>query len=91
MKIYLIKYYGGSHDDYYAVNIFATKNKDAAMRYIEKFNNMLKKWKEYYSQFESGEFGHEWIKNEFVHTNIYDRWYKLKNISGCDYDEIELF
>lgn len=57
-KIYLVKYRGGDFDSSYNVTIFATFDENKAVKYIEKFNHILKKWKQYYSQFE--EYG--WIK-----------------------------
>jgi len=50
-KIYLVKYCGGSYDDFYIVTIFATTKKSTATKYVTRFNKILKKWKEYYSQF----------------------------------------
>jgi len=88
-KIYLVKYCGGSHDDYYTVTIFATTKKSTATKYVTKFNRILKKWNKYYSQFESNEFGFPWIKKEHVEEH-FDRWNSLKRITNCYYEEIEV-
>jgi hypothetical protein len=86
-KIYLVKYYGGSYDDYYNVTIFATNKKSKAIKYVIKFNRILKKWKEYYSQYEDNKFGFKWIKDEFV-NQYFNRWNNLNQLTKCYYEEI---
>ena len=54
---YLVRYCGGSYDDYYSAVIFVTNNKSTATKYCSKFNKALKKWKAYYEQFETDKFG----------------------------------
>ena len=88
-KIYLVKYCGGSHDNYYNVVIFATTKKSTATKYVTKFNRILNKWDKYYSQFESIELGWTWIKEEHVEQH-FDRWNSLKRITNCYYEEIEV-
>ena len=41
-KIYIVKYYGGSYEDYYETIIFATTNKSKAYKYRTRFNQILK-------------------------------------------------
>jgi hypothetical protein len=87
-RIYLVKYCGGSYDDYYNVVIFATTKKATATNYVIKFNTILTRWKEYYSQFEGrDEMGFGWIKDEFIDQH-YDRWSCLNNIARCYYEEV---
>jgi Fe-S oxidoreductase len=83
--MYIVKYSGGEWDDYYTSDIFVTSNKEVAEKYVEKFNNILKKWKEYYSQF-AGDYGS--IKEEYI--EMYDRFYSLKGINKCYFKEIEI-
>ena len=89
-KIYLVKYYGGSYDNYYTTIIFATTNKSKATKYVTKFNRILKKWKEYYSHFEDDRLGFKCIKKEFVTQSVYDRWHNLRNITKCYYEEVPM-
>lgn len=87
-KLYIVKRYGGIWDDYCDVPIFVTMDKKTATKYVTKFNKILKKWKVYYSQFEEPKYGITWIKNEFI--DKYYRWDKIRNITKCYYEEIEL-
>jgi hypothetical protein len=93
-KMYIVKYCGGSYDDYYNANIFVTSNKSTAIKYVKKFNRILKKWKKYYSQFENkDEFGFTMlsldITNDYYYNKYY-RWNYLSNIDECYYDEISV-
>lgn len=88
--IYLVKYQGGEEwDDYYNTTIFATTDLSTAEKYVEKFNKLLNKWKEYYSQFEKDQGSFKWIKDEYIDTHFYT-WNKLNQITDCYYEEIEL-
>jgi hypothetical protein len=87
-NIYLVKYSGGSYDDYYNVIVFATTKKSKATKYCAKFNRILKKWKEYYSQYEEDKYGWKWIYKEEYINQYFNRWYKLKNINKCNYEKI---
>ena len=51
-KIYIVRYCGGSYDDWYESNVFVTDKKTTATKYVTKFNKTLKKWKNHYKQFE---------------------------------------
>lgn len=88
-SIYLVKYEGGDHDGYYDVIIFATQNLNIAKKYIAKFNKILRKWKKHYKQYETKQFGFNWIKEEHTQQH-FDRWYQLRNISKAYYIEIEV-
>ena len=54
---YLVRYSGGSYDDYYSAVVFVTNKKSTATKYCTKFNKLLGKWKTYYSQFETNKRG----------------------------------
>jgi hypothetical protein len=87
-KIYLVKYYGGGYDDHYTVTIFATTKKATATKYVRRFNKILKKWKEYYSQFEEDKYGiMKWLKEDYTEQYFY-RWNSLRNITKCYYEEV---
>jgi len=88
-KIYIIKYCGGSYEDYYTKDIFITDNKSNATKYVTKFNKLLKKWNKYYEQFEEDKCGMKWIKDEYVEQH-FNRWNSLKNINNCYWQEIEV-
>ena len=88
-KIYVVKYCGGDYDEYQSVVIFATTNKRIAVQYTNKFNHILKKWKDYYKQFEGNDMGFVWIKDEHVEQHFY-RWNRLRYITKCYYEEIEV-
>jgi hypothetical protein len=89
MKMYIVRYCGGSYDDWYEINVFVTDKKATATKYVTKFNKTLKKWKEYYKQYESKKLGINWIKDEYVEQH-FNRWNSLQNINKCYWNEIEL-
>ena len=88
-KMYLVRYCGGSYEDYYSAVIFATSKKSTATKYVSKFNRILKKWKKHYSQFECDEMGFKWIKEEHIEQH-FNRWNSLRDVTRCYYEEIEV-
>lgn len=84
--IYIVKYYKEEFD---TISIFVTHDKKTAIKYVKKFNSILKKWKKYYSQYEDRTSGITWIKDVYV-NKYFERWYKISEISNCFYDKIEL-
>lgn len=88
-KMYIVRYCGGSYNDWYEANVFVTDKKSTATKYVTKFNKMLKKWKEHYLQYEGKEFGMDWIKDEYVEQH-FNRWNSLRDINKCYWNEIEL-
>lgn len=88
-KIYIVKYSEGSYEDYLENIIFATINKSTATKYVTRYNKILKKWTEYYSQFEEIKSGINWIKKEFVETK-YNRWNYLRELNGCFWEEVKI-
>lgn len=88
-KIYIIKYRGGDYEDYYEKIIFATTYKTKAIAYVRRFNRILKKWKNYYKQFETKHCGITWIKEEYI-DKYFQRWYSLQEIDRCFFESIEL-
>lgn len=88
-KIYMAYYSAGSYDDYREVIVFASTDKKKVTKWCTKFNKILKKWKEYYSQFESDRYGFKWIDEQYV-DRYYDRWSSLKKINQASYSEVEV-
>lgn len=88
-EIYIIKYCGGDYEDYYEKIIFATTHKTKAISYVRRFNKILKKWKNYYSQFEIKDCGMTWIKEEYI-DQYFQRWYSLREIDKCFFESVEL-
>lgn len=87
---YLVRYSGGSYDDYYSAVIFVTNNKKTATKYCTKFNKTLKNWKDYYKKFETKKYGiMTWIGDEHVDTK-FNRWNKLQKISRCYYEVVSV-
>lgn len=88
-KVYIVRYSGGSYEDYYANDIFVTVKKSTATKYVTRFNKTLKKWKAYYKQFEEENYGMPWIKEEHVEKHFH-RWNRIRNISNCYWEEIKV-
>ena len=87
--IYIVRYCGGDYDSSYQVNLFVTDKKSTATKYVTKFNRILKKWKEHYKQYETKDYGFNWIEDKYVEL-YYDRCSSLRNIDKCYYNEIDL-
>jgi hypothetical protein len=86
-KIYLVRYCGGSYEDFYTTTVFATTKKSTATKYVAKFNRILKRWKNHYSQYEDNRYGFGRIKKEFVDQH-YHRWSSIRDISHCYCEEV---
>jgi hypothetical protein len=84
--MYLVKYHGGDIDDSYSTAIFVTVSKYTADKYAEKFNAILKKYKDHYKKYEDEQ---GWAKEEYV-QEYSERWWQLQNITACYVEEIEL-
>lgn len=88
-KIYIVKYtYNCSEYDEHRI-IFATTKKTKAIKYSQKYNKIVKKWREYYKQFESDKFGFSWIRDEYFKQHFH-RWDQLRSIGRCYWEEIEI-
>jgi hypothetical protein len=86
---YLVRYSGGSYEDAFDVIVFATNKKSTATKYCTKFNKMLKKWKDYYKQFETKNYSFmTWLADE--HFDKFNRWNKLQRISRCYYEVVSV-
>ena len=87
---YLVKFYGGSYEDSFDYVVFVTNKKTTATKYCTRFNKMLKKWKDYYKQFETKKYGiMTWVSDEHIDTKFY-RWNQLNKISGCSWSEVSV-
>jgi len=89
VKMFIVKYSSGSHDDYEEWDIFITSKKSTATKYVTKFNRKVKYWQSYYSQFEYDMGGFKWIKDEYVESH-YTRWNQIRKINRCYWEEIEI-
>lgn len=87
--IYIVKYHGGGYDDAYIATIFVTEKKSTAEKYCTRFNTMLKKWKDYYSQFCNTDYGFEQMNPEHIKTK-FGRWLALQRVTKCYWEEIEV-
>lgn len=84
-KYYLVSYFDNDYSR--AVDVFVTKNKITGDAYCNKFNTILKKWKNYYSQFEIEACGIRLLSDDYV--NLFNRWSRLNNRGICICVEIE--
>jgi hypothetical protein len=88
VSFYLVKYYGGSYEDSFQSFVFVTNKKSTATKYCTKFNKILKKWQDYYKQFETKKYGTiTWIADEHIEKK-FSRWNQLNAISRCCYVEV---
>lgn len=87
--IYLVKYCVGEWEDYWETTLFATDSLLVAERYVDKFNSLLNKWKEYYKQFEEFDGFGMCIKEEYVDQHFL-RWSQINKIENAFYEKIEV-
>lgn len=79
--MYLVQYSRGSFDDYCVTHIFVTDNKEMAERYVEKFNRIIQKAKEFYVR----------IYNDFdLENDQWDRYFMYYDINEAFIQEIEV-
>jgi len=85
---YLVRYSGGDYEeDAFDKIIFVTNKKSTATKYCTKFNKMLKKWQDYYKQFETKKYGiMMWIADE--HIDKFSRWNRLQKMNRCYYEVV---
>jgi len=80
--MYIVKYFYGSAE-IESIPLFVTKDAQIASDYVIKFNEIHRKWKEYYRQFEQNGI----ITEKYDH--LFERWYSLRNIGDAYFCEIE--
>lgn len=84
--IFIVEYSTGDWDDYCVNSIFATSNEKTAIRYVNKFNDILEKWKNYYRRFQDKDgYLDDNISNEIGH-----RYYQIIGINKAFYYKLEL-
>ena len=69
-------------DLYYGDDLYLKNNNTGKL--------LVKKWKNYYKQFETKKYGiMTWIADEHIDTKFY-RWNKLQKISQCYYEVVSV-
>jgi hypothetical protein len=89
-KIYIVKYYGDSWGENEVTDIFVTDKKQTAIKYVARFNRILKKWKDHYKKYEEQKYSIVTFTKKKEALKFYNRWNKLRDVSECFYDVIEL-
>ena len=82
--MYIVQYTTGSHEEFKRHNIFVTENLETATKYVRKFNRIFKKWKKYYTRFETVR---GYLPDEYLY--LYDRWDFVTEINYCFFKKIE--
>lgn len=91
-KAYVVRDAWGYDDMYLQTIIFVTLDKDKAEAYREKYNSMLKKWRDYYYQYcNEGYWGLIQPKDEYMYDDrISIRVEQLGDMHDCWVEEVEL-
>ena len=83
-EMFLVYYTYGGYDTFTRITIFVTEDEELAKRYVEKFNRILKHWKDYWNT----------IVNEdnWLDSDEYDfhRWYQITESNEAEYKKIEV-
>jgi len=86
--MYIVKYNGGSYEDYYEKDIFVTDSFEVAEKYVSKFNSILCKWKLYYDRLYRE---CDWDDDSDVRQQIYmNRGDWVLDTSKCYFEVIEV-
>lgn len=87
--IYSANVCGGDFDGFWHNTKFVSENKELVEKWVEKYNRILKAYKEFYSKFETEDAASgKWIGKEFEEYD--DRWYKMREIREAYIGEIEI-
>lgn len=71
----------GSFDDYHVLYVFATESKEKAEAYVEKFNRIIPKAKEYYNRL---------YDDLNIEDEQFDRYFKYYDTNEAFIQEIEV-
>lgn len=93
--IYAAKYAGGSYDDYYVAVAFVTHDKHIAEKWAEKYNRILKSYKDFYFQKDDeGEFvlkeRYQDMYNSISENFNIDRYWDMYDAKEAFVSEIEV-
>ena len=83
-EMFLVYYTYGGFDDFTRISIFVTEDEELAKRYVEKFNRILKYWKDYWNTIVNED---NWLDND---EYDFRRWYKITETNEAQYKNIEV-
>ena len=83
-EMFLVYYTYGGFDDFTRISIFVTEDEELAKRYVEKFNRILKYWKDYWNTIVNDD---NWLDND---EYDFRRWYKITETNEAKYKKIEV-
>jgi hypothetical protein len=75
--MFIVKYNYGEWDDFTRVTIFVTQDENFAKRYVDRFNSILQRLKDYYNSIE-------------ITEQLWERWYAVNHFSPAYYHKIEI-
>lgn len=82
--MYLVQYSTGDWADFSAHELFVTHDEETARNYINKFNDLVNKWSDYYSSLDLSDVPEE--RNSIV----WERRRMFEDIHNAFYTEIEI-
>lgn len=85
--MYIVKYSSGNYEDFMEYNVFVTKNKNLAEKYVEKFKQLVIKVDAHYDfMFEKyGKYSDEFYKHVCM-----DRKYTFQEFNNVYFSEIDV-
>jgi len=86
-KMYLVKYSTGSYEDYHQIEIFVTKSRETADKYVLRFNKKLDYWKNYMKNFQD-KYGYR--DETKCTTSISYRYYDIIEVGYSFVEEVEI-
>ena len=88
--MYIVCYSGGSWDDYYTEQLFVTRSKRKAEKYVKRFDSIIEKYKEFYTKFEESRDDSSFASIKEENIAYFDRWNWLSEINSAYFKEFEL-
>ena len=82
--MYLVQYSTGDWADHSAHELFVTHDEETARNYVNKFNDLVSRWSDYYSSLDLSDVPEE--RNSIV----WERRRMFEDIHNAFYTEIEI-
>lgn len=79
-KIYIVSGSEGIYDEYFEYSIFATFDKEKAEKYVEKYNRILDKARDFYTPVNDIEMNH----------HQFDRYLLVEDTNHATIEELEV-
>ena len=88
-KLYIAKYSSGSYNEHKLISVFVSDDKEFVEKWVEKFNNRLAYWKDYFKQFIDKNYSWVRLDDKYLYKINSDRFYQVMECNKAFIDKIE--